>query len=285
MNFPGPAEILKRSGHRADKRLGQHFLLDPSILDRIVAAAGDLDGQDVLEIGPGPGGLTGAILRAGAARLTAVERDPRWIEALEPLVEAAQGRLRIVAGDALAFDPASIEGSSPVTVIANLPYNISTPLLFHLLAQRRRFGRLVLMFQKEVAKRLAARPGSEGWGRLAAMTQWTCQVDYLFKLPKGAFSPPPEVESAVVRLTPRAAPAHPCDERRLSAVLAAAFGQRRKMLRQSLKPIIRDPVALLTPLGIDPTRRAETLDLAEFARIVNALDGGQAGSPPGPDAP
>jgi 16S rRNA (adenine1518-N6/adenine1519-N6)-dimethyltransferase len=272
MNLPGPAEILKRSGHRADKRLGQHFLLDPSILDRIVAAAGDLEGRTALEIGPGPGGLTGAILRAGVARLVAVERDPRWIESLAPLVEAAQGRLTIVPGDALAFDPATIGAQEPVTVIANLPYNISTPLLFHLLAQRRRFDRLVLMFQKEVAERLAAPPGSDGWGRLAAMTQWTCRVEYLFKLPKGAFTPPPEVESAVVRLVPRSQPEHPCDERRLSIVLAAAFGQRRKMLRQSLKPLVRDPVALLEPIGIDPTRRAETLDLAAFARIANALD-------------
>jgi 16S rRNA (adenine1518-N6/adenine1519-N6)-dimethyltransferase len=271
MNLPGPAEVLKRSGHRADKRLGQHFLLDPSILDRIVAAGGDLEGRTVLEIGPGPGGLTGAILRAGAGRVVAVERDPRWIEALASLVEAAQGRLTIVPGDALAFDPGSIEAGAPVSVIANLPYNISTPLLFHLLAHRRRFDRLVLMFQKEVADRLAARPGSGGWGRLAAMTQWACRVEYLFKLPKGAFSPPPEVESAVVRLTPRSEPDHPCDERTLSAVLAAAFGQRRKMLRQSLKPIVRDPVAMLDAIGIDPTRRAETLDLAEFARIANAV--------------
>jgi 16S rRNA (adenine1518-N6/adenine1519-N6)-dimethyltransferase len=273
MNLPGPAEVLKRSGHRADKRLGQHFLLDPSILDRIVAAAGDLRGRSVLEIGPGPGGLTGAILKAGAGRLVAVERDPRWIEALAPLVEAAEGRLSIVHGDALRLDPAAIDATGPLTVIANLPYNISTPLLFHLLAHRRRFDVLVLMFQKEVAERLAARPGSDGWGRLAAMTQWTCRVEYLFKLPKGAFSPPPEVESAVVRLTPLAAPEHPCDERTLSSVLAAAFGQRRKMLRQSLKPVARDPVALLEPIGIDPTRRAETLDLAEFARIANALHG------------
>jgi len=272
MNLPGPAEILKRSGHRADKRLGQHFLLDPSILDRIVAAAGDLQGRTVLEIGPGPGGLTGAILRAGAAGLVAVERDPRWIQALAPLVEAADGRLQVVAGDALAFDAATLN-PLPALVVANLPYNISTPLLFHLLAQRRHFERLVLMFQKEVAERLAAEPGSAGWGRLAAMTQWACRVEYLFRLPKGAFSPPPEVESAVVRLTPRAAPEHPCDERRLGSVLAAAFGQRRKMLRQSLKPLVKDPAPLLSELGIDPTRRAETLDLAEFARITNALAG------------
>ncbi|WP_027134759.1 16S rRNA (adenine(1518)-N(6)/adenine(1519)-N(6))-dimethyltransferase RsmA [Geminicoccus roseus] len=273
MKLPGPAEILRRSGHRADKRLGQHFLLDPSILDRIVASAGGLDGRTVLEIGPGPGGLTGAILQAGAAHLYAVERDPRWIEALAPLVEAAEGRLTVVPGDALGFDAASLETDGPISVIANLPYNISTPLLFHLLAQRHRFDRLVLMFQKEVAERLAAPPGSDGWGRLAAMTQWSCRVEYLFKLPKGAFSPPPEVESAVVRLTPRSAPEHPCSERRLSTVLAAAFGQRRKMLRQSLKPITPDPVALLDGIGIDPTRRAETLGLADFARISNALDG------------
>ena len=279
MNLPGPAEILQRSGHRADKRLGQHFLLDPSILDRIVAAAGPLEGRTVLEIGPGPGGLTGAILRAGVARMVAVERDRRWIEALAPLVEAADGRLQVVAGDALQFDPATVSAEGTITVIANLPYNISTPLLFHLLDQRHRFDRLVLMFQKEVAERLTARPGTGGWGRLAAMTQWTCQVDYLFKLPKGAFTPPPEVESAVVRLAPRPQPAHPCDEHILATVLGAAFGQRRKMLRQSLKPLVREPAALLQSIGIDPARRAETLDLTEFAGIANALAAARMADP------
>lgn len=271
--LPGPAEILERSGQRADKRLGQHFLLDPSILGRIVAAAGDLADRTVVEIGPGPGGLTGAILAAGAARVVAIERDRRWVEALQPLVEAATGRLELVEADALSVDPSILAGETgPAVVIANLPYNISTPILFHLLAHRRRFTQLVLMFQKEVAERLASRPGSDGWGRLAAMTQWSCRVEYLFKLPKGAFSPPPEVESAVVRLTPYAEPPHPADERRLATVLAAAFGQRRKMLRQSLKPLLPDPSPFLTSLGIDPTRRAETLDLAEFTRIANALD-------------
>ena len=278
MILPSPVEILKQSGHRADKRLGQHFLFDPSILDRIVAAAGDIADREVLEIGPGPGGLTGAILKAGAARVVTVERDPRWVEALRPLVAAVGDRLNVVSADALEFDPSSMASDRPITVIANLPYNISTPLLFHLLAHRRRFGCLVLMFQKEVADRLVARPGADGWGRLAAMTQWTCRVDYLFKLPKGAFAPPPDVESAVVRLTPRQQPEHPCDEAALGKVLAAAFGQRRKMLRQSLRPLVAAPIDLLNAIGIDPTRRAETLDLAEFARLANAI------SPPQPAA-
>ena len=271
MNFPGPAEILQRSGHRPDKRLGQHFLLDPSILDRIVAAAGPIAGRVAMEIGPGPGGLTGAILRAGVERLVAVERDHRWIEALAQLVAAAEGRLSVVAADALAFDPASVSPTGGITVIANLPYNISTPLLFHLLDRRHLFDQLVLMFQKEVAERLTAQPNTGGWGRLSAMTQWACEVRYLFKLPRGAFTPPPDVESAVVRLVPRTAPAHPCDERILSTVLAAAFGQRRKMLRQSLKALLPEPIPLLQSIGIDPARRAETLDLEEFTRIANAL--------------
>ena len=282
MSLPSPADILKRSGHRPDKRLGQHFLLDPSILDRIVAAAGDLAGKTVLEIGPGPGGLTGAILKAGAGRLVAVERDPRWIQALQPMVSASAGRLEIIGEDALRFDPGTLVAPSPVVVIANLPYNISTPLLFHLLEHRAHIELLVLMFQKEVAERLAARPGTDGWGRLAAMTQWTCRVEYLFKLPRGAFVPAPEVDSAVVHLNPLLAPDHPCDERILSSVLACAFGQRRKMLRQSLKPLLPDPAPLLERQDIDPTRRAETLNLAEFAAIANALaDAASHGSPAG----
>ena len=260
---------LRRSGLWADKRLGQHFLLDPRVLGRIAAAAGDLAGVTVLEVGPGPGGLTAALLRAGAARVVAVERDPRFVVHLRALEAEAAGRLTVIEGDALALDLAvAVPEGRPLRVVANLPYNVATPLLFGWLERLERIERLVLMFQKEVALRLTAEPGGADYGRLAVMAQSLCLVERLFDLPPAAFTPPPKVSSSVVRLTPRADRPPPELRHALTAVTRAAFGQRRKMLRQSLKALGGDPLALLAATGIEPTRRAEELTLEEFRRLA-----------------
>jgi 16S rRNA (adenine1518-N6/adenine1519-N6)-dimethyltransferase len=267
---PKPGELVRRHGLAADKRLGQHFLFDPSILRRIAGAAGELGGATVLEVGPGPGGLTRALLDAGAARVVAVERDPRFLALLQEIEAHAAGRLRLVAGDALTFDPCGIADQGPVRIIANLPYNIATALLFRWLDQLACIHSLVLMFQKEVAARLVAGPGSADYGRLAVMAQRLCRVERLFDLPPAAFVPPPRVHSSVVRLTPR--PDQPSPELRtaLAAVAQAAFGRRRKMLRASLKALVADPVPLLAAAGIAPTRRAEELSVEEFCRLAES---------------
>ena len=257
-----------RLGLAADKRLGQHFLFDPSILRRIAAAAGELAGAEVLEVGPGPGGLTRALLAAGAARVVAIERDPRFVEHLQGLASESAGRLELVAADALEVDPCAIARSGSLRIVANLPYNAATPLLFGWLERLGCIERLVLMFQKEVALRLAAAPGGADYGRLAVMAQSLCRVERLFDLPPAAFTPPPKVSSSVVRLTPH--PDQPPPELRaaLGEVARAAFGQRRKMLRASLRGLVPDPLALLAAAGIDPTRRAEELDVAQFQLLA-----------------
>ncbi len=263
-----PADVLRRHGIRADKRLGQHFLLDPGILGRIAGAASPLAGRTVLEIGPGPGGLTAALLAAGAARLVAVERDARFLPALAKLAERHPGRLEIVAADALGFDPAGLAGPAPLIVVANLPYNVGTELLLGWLMRIELFERLVLMFQKEVALRLAAPPSTPDYGRLAVLAQRLCRVERLFDLPPAAFTPPPKVSSSVVRLTPRDDRPTAVLVKALEAVTRAAFGQRRKMLRSSLASLTPEAPALLAGTDIDPTRRAETLTLDEFERLA-----------------
>jgi 16S rRNA (adenine1518-N6/adenine1519-N6)-dimethyltransferase len=257
---------------RADRRLGQHFLFDPSILRRIVAAAGPLAGETVLEVGPGPGGLTRAILASEAALVIAIDADPRSLAALRPLEEQEGGRLRLIEGDALALDPAALATERPLVAIANLPYNIATELLMRWLAALGSFRLLVLMFQREVALRLAAGPGTADYGRLAVMAQSMCEVERLFDLPPGAFVPPPKVSSSVVRLTPRPDRPDEPQRRRLEDVTRAAFGQRRKMLRTGLAGLAADTAGLLAAAGIEPTRRAETLSLAEFAALATALE-------------
>jgi 16S rRNA (adenine1518-N6/adenine1519-N6)-dimethyltransferase len=265
---PRLSDQLRRQGLRADKRLGQHFLFDPSILRRIAAAAGDVGAATVLEVGPGPGGLTRALLEAGAARLVAVERDPRFVAHLRELEAQAGGRLTLVEADALELDPCSAAGPGPVRIVANLPYNVATLLVFRWFERLPCIERMVLMFQKEVALRLAAAPGSADYGRLAVMAQRLCRVERLFDLPPAAFTPPPKVSSSVVRLTPR--PDQPTAELRaaLAAVTQAAFGQRRKMLRASLRSLGGDPMALLAAAGIEPTRRAEELSVEQFCRLA-----------------
>ena len=262
------AAALRDKGLWADKRLGQHFLLDPSILRRIAAAAGALEDAVVVEVGPGPGGLTQALLAAGAARVVAVERDPRFVAHLGELAAAHPGRLELVEADALTFGLDRAAGEGLVRIVANLPYNVATPLLFGWLDQLDRVERMVLMFQKEVALRLAAAVGGADYGRLAVMAQSLCRVERLFDLPPAAFTPPPKVSSAVVRLTPRPDRPAPALQRALAAVTQAAFGQRRKMLRQSLRRLWPDPLPPLAAAGIEPTRRAEELTLAQFQALA-----------------
>lgn len=266
--LPKLGEQLRQRGLWADKRLGQHFLLDPSILRRIAAAAGALEGATVLEVGPGPGGLTRALLEAGAERVVAVERDPRFVRHLHELEEHAGGKLTLVEGDALTFDPCSVADGGPIRIVANLPYNVATPLVLLWFEHLACIERMVLMFQKEVALRLVAAPGSADYGRLAVMAQLLCRVERLFDLPPAAFTPPPKVSSSVVRLTPRPDQPSPALRKALSTVTRAAFGQRRKMLRVSLKALGGDPSRLLEVAGVEPTRRAEELDIATFRRLA-----------------
>lgn len=261
--LPPLREVIARHGLAPRKLLGQHFLLDLNLTAKIARAAGELRGACVLEVGPGPGGLTRALLDAGAAEVIAVEKDARAIAALAELETAYPGRLRLVEADALLYDEP--EG---VTVVANLPYNVSTALLVKWLARIRRFRSLTLMFQKEVADRIAASPGGKDYGRLSVMTQWLCEARALFDVPPRAFWPPPKVTSTVVRLDPRPAPV-PAPFAAMERVVGAAFGQRRKMLRQSLKGLGGE--ALLARAGVSPTARAEQLGIAEFAALAREL--------------
>ncbi len=267
--LPPLREVIRRHGLAARRPLGQNFLLDLNLTRRIARAAGPLAEFNVVEIGPGPGGLTRALLLEGARRVVAVERDARCLPALGELAEAFHGRLEIVAGDALAIDPANLV-PAPRKIVANLPYNIATPLLLGWLPRIAAFVDLTLMFQKEVAARLAAEPGSRTYGRLSVLIQWLAHVERLFDVAPRAFVPPPKVTSTVVRLTPRPEPQAPCDRKALERVTAAAFGQRRKMLRQSLKAL-GDAARLLGTARIDPTARAEDLTVADFCALARAL--------------
>jgi 16S rRNA (adenine1518-N6/adenine1519-N6)-dimethyltransferase len=261
--------VIRSHGLAARKTLGQNFLLDLNLTRRIARAAGPLDECDVIEIGPGPGGLTRALLLEGARRVVAIERDRRCVAALEELAAAFPGRLEIVAGDALALDPAAMS-RPPRKIVANLPYNVATPLLIGWLRQIGQYARLTLMFQKEVALRLAAAPGSGDYGRLSVLAQFLAEVTPAFDVAPTAFVPPPKVTSRVVNLVPLAAPRGSCRLADLERVTAAAFGQRRKMLRQSLKSL-GGPEWLLAETGIDPTARAETLPVEAFAALADAM--------------
>src|SRR6202163_2208042 len=260
-DLPPLREVIRRHDLRAKKSLGQNFLLDLNLPARIARAAGPLEGVDIVEIGPGPGGLTRALLAQGARRVIAVERDDRAIGALEEIATRYPGRLDIVAGDALRFDPHPHVGGAPARVVANLPYNIATALLVAWLTLDSWppwYDRLVLMFQREVAERIVALPGSKTYGRLSVLASWRSEARILFDVAPTAFVPPPNVTSSLVSLVPRADPLA-CERRALERVTEAAFGQRRKMLRQSLKSLGRDPLALLAATGIEPTARAEEI--------------------------
>ncbi|WP_235907886.1 16S rRNA (adenine(1518)-N(6)/adenine(1519)-N(6))-dimethyltransferase RsmA [Siccirubricoccus phaeus] len=253
----------------ARKSLGQHFLLDEALCRRIAAQAGDLTGRQVLEVGPGPGGLTRALLATPAAQVTAVELDRRAVAALAELEAAFPGRLRVIEADALRVDVAEVM-PAPRVIVANLPYNVGTPLLVGWLRQAAALDRMVLMFQQEVAERICAAPDTEAYGRLGVLAQWRCRATLLLRLPPGAFSPPPKVWSAVVGLEPHAEDPEEALFRAMERLTAAAFGQRRKMLRGALKSL-GDAEGLLAAAGIDGARRAETLSVAEFDRMARAL--------------
>ena len=273
-DLPPLREVIARHGLSARKSLGQHFLLDANLTGKIARAAGELGDGCVIEIGPGPGGLTRALLAAGAARVIAVEKDPRCVAALQELAAAFPERLEVVADDALEV-PLGGLGRPPRQVVANLPYNVATALLVAWLAEIAErpdcVARLTLMFQKEVAGRLAAAPRSKDYGRLSVITQWLAEVALLFDVPARAFTPPPKVTSTVVRITPRPSPLYPASRAALERVTAAAFGQRRKMLRQSLKSLGVDTAELIAGAGVAETARAEELDLAAFCRLAEKL--------------
>lgn len=271
--LPPLRDVIRRFELRAKKSLGQNFLLDLNLTGRIARAAGPLAGVTVIEVGPGPGGLTRALLAEGAARVIAIERDPRCIAALGELAAHYPGRLALIEGDALDFDPSSHFGAGPVRIVANLPYNIATALLIRWLSVEPWppfYDSLTLMFQREVAERIAAAPREESYGRLSVLAGWRTEARILFNVNPSAFVPPPKVTSSVVRLVPRAAPLV-CERSLLERVTMAAFGQRRKMLRASLRTLGTDPAMLLERAGVDPTKRAEEIDIAGFVALANAL--------------
>ena len=259
--------MIARHGLDARRALGQHFLLDANLTARIARQAGELAGRHVVEVGPGPGGLTRALLAGAAADVTAVEIDPRAVAAIEELAVVSP-RLRVVAADALALDLAALV-PPPRQIVANLPYNVASPLLVGWLRQAAQWERLTLMFQLEVAERICAAPGSAAYGRLAVLAQWVAVAELRLRVPPAAVVPPPSVWSAVVVLTPHGAQPDPLLFAAMERLTAAAFGQRRKMLRGALRAL--DGAALLAAAGIDPARRAETLDVAEFDRLARLL--------------
>lgn len=268
--LPPLREVIAQHDLAARKALGQNFLLDLNLTRKIARAALPWTAGTTIEIGPGPGGLTRALLLEGAPRVIAVERDERCITALEPLVEAARGRLTVHPGDALETDFADL-APPPWQVVANLPYNIATPLILNWVARAGQFTRITVLVQKEVAERLAAKPGSKIYGRLSVAAQWRCEVRMLFDIGPKAFVPPPKVTSTLVELQPRERPLAEADPRKLERMTAAAFNQRRKMLRAALKPLWADADAKLQEAGIDPTRRAETLSIEEFCALARLL--------------
>jgi 16S rRNA (adenine1518-N6/adenine1519-N6)-dimethyltransferase len=265
--LPPLRDVIARYGLAARRALGQNFLLDLNLTAKIARAAGDLSAGTTIEIGPGPGGLTRALLAHGAREVIAIERDARCLGALAEVAAAYPGRLTVIDGDALAVDCAKL-GTPPRRVVANLPYNIATPLLVKWLQQGSAFASLTVMVQKEVADRLAARPRSKEYGRLSVLAQFLARPRRLFDLPPRAFVPPPKVTSTVIELVPLAAPAFPARLADLERVTQAAFGQRRKMLRQSLRTLGGDAEALLTAAEITPTARAEELTVAQFAVLA-----------------
>jgi 16S rRNA (adenine1518-N6/adenine1519-N6)-dimethyltransferase len=271
--LPPLREVIRRHGLIARKSLGQNFLFDLNLAERIARAAEPLSGVTVFEVGPGPGGLTRALLRLGASRVVAVERDTRAIAALQEIAERYPHRLDIAVADALTFDPRPRLDHSPTRIVANLPYNIGTALLVSWLSIEPWppwYDRAIVMFQREVAQRIVAAPGSKDYGRLSVLVQWRCQACILFDVKAAAFVPPPKVKSSLVRIVPRAAPA-PCERKLLERVTQAAFGQRRKMLRQSLRSLGADAPTLLAAAGLDPTARAEDISVEGFVSLARSL--------------
>jgi 16S rRNA (adenine1518-N6/adenine1519-N6)-dimethyltransferase len=272
-DLPPLREVIRQHSLSARKALGQNFLLDLNLTARIARAAGPLEDATVIEVGPGPGGLTRALLALGARHVIAIERDERALAPLQDIAKHYPGRLEIVCADAQRFDPAPFLGSTKARIVANLPYNIATALLIDWLSIEPWppwYDMMVLMFQREVAERIVAREDGEAYGRLGVLANWRAETKILFDISPAAFVPQPKVTSSVVRLVPRTAP-EPCDRRALEQVAAAAFGQRRKMLRQSLKSLSVDPIRLTQAAGVDVTRRAETISVSGFVAMAREL--------------
>jgi 16S rRNA (adenine1518-N6/adenine1519-N6)-dimethyltransferase len=278
-DLPPLRDVIARHGLMAMKSLGQNFLLDLNLTARIARAGGRIDGATIIEVGPGPGGLTRALLAEGAGRVIAIERDRRCLAALAEVQAHYPGRLEVIEADALEIDMPSLvggpDGTGRARIIANLPYNVATPLLVGWLRAEpwpAWWESATLMFQREVAERIVARPGDDAYGRLGVLTGWRTEAKIAFDVARQAFVPPPKVTSSVVHLVPREKPLA-VDKDALEKVVAAAFNQRRKMLRSSLKSVAADPEALLAAAGIEPTRRAEEIDVAGFVALANALAG------------
>jgi len=272
-DLPPLREVIRQHALSARKSLGQNFLLDLNLTARIARAAGPLEDATVIEIGPGPGGLTRALLALGARRVIAIERDERALGPLQDISKHYPGRLEIVCADAQQFDPRPLLGGARAKIVANLPYNIATALLIDWLSVEPWppwYDMMVLMFQREVAERIVARENAEAYGRLGVLANWRAETKILFDISPAAFVPQPKVTSSVVRLVPRAKP-EPCDRRMLEQVAAAAFGQRRKMLRQSLKSLAVEPARLAAAAGVDVTRRAETVSVSGFVAMAREL--------------
>jgi 16S rRNA (adenine1518-N6/adenine1519-N6)-dimethyltransferase len=272
-SLPPLRDVVRRHGLIARKSLGQNFLFDLNLTERIARAAEPLAGATVFEVGPGPGGLTRALLALGTQRIIAVERDERAIAALEEIVAHYPARLQIVTANALEFDPRPMLDGTPTRIVANLPYNIATPLLISWLSAEPWppwYDCAVLMFQREVAERIVAAPGSKTYGRLSVLVQWRCEARILFDVNPSAFVPAPKVTSSVLKLVPRTSPAS-CDRHSLENVTQAAFGQRRKMLRQSLRSLNVDVANLLASAGLDPTARAEDISVDGYVALTRAL--------------
>lgn len=271
--LPPLREVIAAHDLKAKKQLGQNFLLDLNLTAKIARQAGDLSGTDVLEIGPGPGGLTRGLLAEGARHVLAIEKDERALPALAEIAEAYPGRLTVIHGDALQVDPLA-HLTPPIRIAANLPYNVGTELLVRWLTPPQWppfWQSLTLMFQKEVAERIVAKPGNKAYGRLALLAQWRTDARVVMHLPPEAFVPPPKIHSAVVHLTALPEPRYPADPAVLSRVTAAAFNQRRKMLRSSLKGLHPQIEAMLEQVGIPPTARAEEIGLEKFCALARAL--------------
>jgi 16S rRNA (adenine1518-N6/adenine1519-N6)-dimethyltransferase len=274
-DLPPLRDVVRTHGLLAKKSLGQNFLFDLNLTSRIARSAGSLEGVVVVEVGPGPGGLTRAILAAGASQVVAIERDSRCLPALAEIAAHYPGRLQVVEADALAYDPRPLIGGRPARIIANLPYNVGTALLTGWLTAEEWppwWQSLTLMFQREVAERIVANEDDpKDYGRLGVLCGWRTQATILFDVPPSAFVPPPKITSSIVHFVPRPHPA-PCRVRALEAVTRAAFGQRRKMLRQSLKSLMPEPIVLIEAAGLQETIRAEDVPVAGYVALANAFD-------------
>ncbi|MEP2707519.1 MAG: 16S rRNA (adenine(1518)-N(6)/adenine(1519)-N(6))-dimethyltransferase RsmA [Roseibium sp.] len=272
-DLPPLRDVIAAHDLSAKKSLGQNFLLDLNLTSRIARSAGSLDDCTVLEIGPGPGGLTRALLAAGAKQVIAIEKDSRCLPALADISDHYPGRLKVIEGDALEIDPVALTNGGKVRIAANLPYNVGTQLLLNWIATPKWppfWSSVTLMFQKEVGERIVATPGSKAYGRLGVLAGWRCKGGILFDISPKAFIPPPKVTSAVVHLIPNPTPLH-CDLSALEKTTAAAFGQRRKMLRASLKSLSADAEDLIVDAGLKPTSRAEEIDIAGFVKLANVF--------------